>query len=148
MATRQLGLVLRQLHKLAISETTRDLSDGQLLQRFTIDGDQAAFATLVQRHGPLVLSVCRHVLSAEPDAEDAFQVTFLVLARNAASIRRKEAVASWLHGVAYRSALQIRRDTVRRRAHEKQAQSMPQQKYSGELACRELQAVLDEEVQR
>ena len=84
-----------------------DLSDGQLVQRFLTarDGaDQAAFTALVERHGPVVLKVCRDVLGDPDDAADAFQATFLVLVRRAGSIRNRESVASWLYGVALRVA--------------------------------------------
>jgi RNA polymerase sigma factor (sigma-70 family) len=90
-------------------------TDRQLLHGFGVRGEQAAFAELVGRHGPMVYRVCRRVLRHEQDAEDAFQATFLVLAKKAASIRRSEALASWLYGVAHRVALRARRDTGRRR---------------------------------
>src|SRR5205085_77303 len=77
----------------------------QLLERFATRRDESAFAELVRQHGPMVLHVCRSVLRHEQDAEDAFQATFLVLARKADSIRRPEAVAGWLCGVAYRVAV-------------------------------------------
>src|SRR5947209_8326145 len=82
-----------------------DPSDRQLLQRFTATADEAAFAALVRRHGPVVLGVCRRVLGAGPDVDDAFQATFVVLARKAGSIRKRNAVGGWLYGVAYRLAL-------------------------------------------
>ena len=98
------------------------LADGRLLEIFTAESDAAAretaFAALVERHGSVVLKVCRDVLGDEHAAEDAFQATFLVLARRARSIRKADSVASWIFGVARRVALKSRADEVRRRATE------------------------------
>jgi RNA polymerase sigma factor (sigma-70 family) len=102
------------------------LSDGQLLGRFLAGGDEAAFAALVRRHGPMVLGVCRRVLRDAHDAEDAFQATFLVLARKAAALGKREAVGSWLYTVAFRAALEARAAISRRRAMERQVGAMPQ----------------------
>ena len=100
--------------------TLGGLTDGQLLERFLSGGRavaEAAFTLLVQRHGPMVLSVCQGVLGNRHDAEDVFQATFLVLARQAGSIRREDAVASWLYGVARRLSLRSRRRAAQRRAN-------------------------------
>src|ERR1700691_4535960 len=105
MTSGQLNQVLRQLCRLVGAGSVEELSDRQLLEAFAREHDPAAFEVLVQRHGPLVLGVCRRVLHEEHDAEDAFQATFMVLARKAASIRNQEAVSSWLCGTAYRIAL-------------------------------------------
>src|SRR5437763_12960792 len=121
-------------------------TDRQLLLAFAAHGEQAAFEALVGRHGPMVLRVCRRLLRQEQDAEDAFQATFLVLARKAGSIRRSEALASWLHGVAHRIALRARRDAGRRRAHEREAQPMPANAGAGEADWGDVQAALDEEI--
>jgi RNA polymerase sigma factor (sigma-70 family) len=129
------------------AQSTRGLTDAQLLRRFAAHREETAFATLMQRHGRLVWGVCRHVLGGEQDAEDAFQATFLVLARRASSILKGESVASWLHGVAYRVAVRARRAAARRAACERRAVP-PGGRAPGELALRELQAILDEEVQR
>jgi RNA polymerase sigma factor (sigma-70 family) len=137
---------LRHLHRLLGEQAARELPDGALLQRFVDRCDQAAFAALVERHGQLVLRVCRHVLHQEQDAEDAFQATFLVLAHRAASIRKGASLASWLHGVAQRTALRARRSAARRRAHEQQAAPARGESPLAEAGWRELQRILDEEL--
>ncbi len=101
------------------------LTDAQLLTRFLQGRDECAFAALVRRHGPMVLGVCRRILGHAHDAEDAFQATFLILARKAASVTRREAVASFLYGVAYRTALRAKARASRRRATERQVEEMP-----------------------
>src|SRR5581483_5111122 len=116
-----LSAVVRQVRKLAAPGDTAAAPDADLLDRFRASGDEAAFAALVHRHGPLVMGVCRRVLRHHQDAEDAFQATFIVLARNAASIRRGAALASWLYGVARRVAQNARRAATRREARERRA---------------------------
>ncbi|HJT75856.1 MAG TPA: sigma factor, partial [Gemmataceae bacterium] len=96
---------LRCLHRLARGPAGGTLTDGQLLERFVAEGDQAAFEVLVWRHGPMVLNVCRRLLRRPEDAEDAFQAAFLVLVRKARSVRRADALGAWLYRVAYRVAL-------------------------------------------
>jgi RNA polymerase sigma factor (sigma-70 family) len=120
--------------------------DCELLRRFARERDEEAFAGLVRRHGPLVLGVCRRLLQHEQDAEDVFQATFLVLARRASSIRKREAVGSWLYGVARRLALQAQADAVRRQARERQVASVPWKESHPEIVWRDLRPVLDEEV--
>src|SRR5262245_30732605 len=97
--------VLRYLRGLAEQGPLRDVSDGELLDAFRARQDETAFTLLVRRHGPMVLDVARRVLRREQDAEDVYQATFLLLARKANSIRKRDAVASWLHGVAQRLAV-------------------------------------------
>ena len=142
MNTAPLATALNSLRREA-----EERSDTQLLQSYAASNDQGAFAALVKRHGPMVLGVCRRILQDPHDAEDAFQATFLTLARSASSIRKAEALTSWLHGVACRTALRARRDAARRRKHEGRAQPRTDPP-SWEVGWRELQTVLDEEVGR
>ncbi|MBL8794407.1 MAG: sigma-70 family RNA polymerase sigma factor [Planctomycetia bacterium] len=126
-------------------------SDGELLQRFLVERNEAAFDVLVRRHSAMVLRVCQRVLQQRQDAEDAFQATFIVLARKAPSISKQDSLASWLHGVAYRIALKARTTAGRRRSHEKRAGELASvHDASGEhggTMSRELGSVLDEELQ-
>jgi RNA polymerase sigma factor (sigma-70 family) len=148
MADARLGSVLRQIHRLAAVHPRQAETDQELVRRFTTTKDRQAFETLVRRHGSLVLSVCRRVLRQEQDAEDAFQATFLVLARKAASIRDAGALASWLYGVAYRMARSAKRAAGRRRTHEARAEALLPKDPSWETAWREVQTVLDDEIGR
>jgi RNA polymerase sigma factor (sigma-70 family) len=117
--------VLRQLRR-AESRDDDGLPDAELLGRFLVRRDRDALAVLVRRHGPMVLGVCRRVLHREQDAEDAFQVTFLVLVRNAGSIRKRESLGHWLYGVALRTAREARAALVRRGTTERQVDAMPE----------------------
>jgi RNA polymerase sigma factor (sigma-70 family) len=145
MNTAPLAAALTHLRKEAAPPAARP-SDRQLLDAYAAN-DPTAFATLVQRHGPMVLGVCRRVLRHEQDAEDAFQAVFLVLARGANTIRKSEALASWLYGVSSRVALRARRDAARRRKHEARAEPRDNPP-TWEVGWRELQSTLDEEVER
>ena len=123
-------------------------ADREALAAFVARRDEAAFAALVRRHGPMVLRVCRRVLGHAQDAEDACQATFLVLARKAGSVGRAEALASWLHGVAVRTALRARRDAGRRRARERQASMGEGPDPAEDLAWRDVQTLLETEIAR
>src|SRR5690349_9356504 len=116
MPPTSLSTVVRQVRKLAAPGDPAAASDAQLLDRFRATGDEAAFAALVRRHGPLVMGVCRRALRHHQDAEDAFQATFLVLARKATAVRKQDSLASWLYGVARRVAGDARRAAARRQA--------------------------------
>ncbi|MDR3634649.1 MAG: RNA polymerase sigma factor [Isosphaeraceae bacterium] len=126
--------------------------DEELLRRFLESGDagaEAAFTALMQRHGPMVLGVCRHVLGRHQDAEDAFQATFLVLARKAGSIRSRNVLARWLYEVAYRTAVRARVAAVRRQAYERQgAQMTAAASDDQDRGWDELRPVLHEELRR
>jgi RNA polymerase sigma factor (sigma-70 family) len=124
-------------------------TDEQLLDRFVSQGDAAAFEMLVRRHGPMVLGVCRRLLHHPQDAEDAFQATFLVLVRKAASLGQREFLGNWLYGVAYRTALDARAAAMRRRKREKQVSSMPEPEIRDDSEdWRDLRPFLDQELNR
>jgi RNA polymerase sigma factor (sigma-70 family) len=144
----QLGPVLRHIHRLTHSSGLDGLSDGQLLERFAVGAEEAAFAALVRRHGPMVLGVCRRVLRHGPDAEDAFQATFLVLFRRAHALDRIRSVANWLYTVAYHVALRARADALRRQRHERDGLNVPREPSRSEHAGSDLQPALDEELNR
>lgn len=120
--------------------------DGQLLERYAAERSEAAFEALVERHGRMVLGVCERLLKDSHDAEDAFQATFLVLARGPAKLRRSDSVASWLHGVALRIGLNAKRQAAVRREHERRVAEMTETE--SETAWRDLGPVLDEELGR
>jgi RNA polymerase sigma factor (sigma-70 family) len=122
--------------------------DAALLRAYAADGDADAFRALVERHGPMVLRLCRRLLGDAHAAEDAFQATFLALARQAGSLRRPERLAAWLFGTARRVALKARVAEARRRRHEARAAPRPAADPHHELTARELLAALDEEVGR
>ena len=121
-------------------------SDRELLERFIQHRDEEAFAALVHRYGPLVLGVCRRVLRNWDDAQDAFQVTFLVLASKVATLQEPELLANWLYGVAYRTAVKTRGRTARQRACERQAAGMIAPVPQPPEDEREILAVLEEEL--
>jgi RNA polymerase sigma factor (sigma-70 family) len=146
MAQNTLREVLRHLRKLCAAAPERDLGDGELLERFLARGEEAAFSLLVQRHGPMVLDVCRRVLGDRHAAEDAFQATFLVLVRRPGSIRRRGALGSWLFGVAQRVARHERAREAARRGRERRAAERPRAATPDEPAWQELRGLLDEEI--
>jgi RNA polymerase sigma factor (sigma-70 family) len=149
MPFRRLARVLQDIRRTAIVSGAVPISDAQLLDAFVKNGDEAGFEALVRRYGPMVHSVCRRLLHHTHDAEDAFQVTFLVLARKAPSLRRREAVGNWLYGVAVRTALHARTRAARRRVKEAEIRPMTCQPSSAESAARqELHDKLDEELSR
>jgi RNA polymerase sigma factor (sigma-70 family) len=149
-----------RLARRLVSEDTAvgaaETSDEDLLARFLTGEElesQDAFRALVKRHGPKVLGICRHVLDREHDAEDAFQATFLTLARKGASIRNRRVLAGWLHEVAHRVALRARARASRRRTMERQVMTMaaPRDQADNQdekVSWEELRPVLHEEVVR
>src|SRR5437868_14380783 len=149
MANIQLNPGLQHIRRMAgTAGELGDLSDRELLERFTALHGEGVFETLVRRHGPLVLSVCRRVLCHDQDAEDVFQAVFLVLARKAASIRKQASLGSWLFGVAYRLALKARASAARRHAHERRFAAMAQTELQPEEYASDMRALLDDELLR
>ena len=144
------GAVVRDLEQVFSQGSSTGLSEGQLLRRFVVGRDEAAFSTLVSRHGPMVLGVCRRVLGTRPDADDAFQATFLVLIRRASALQDADALGPWLYGVAWRVASRARTETARRRVEEGRAVRARSERTEteGSAENRELHAVLDEEINR
>jgi RNA polymerase sigma factor (sigma-70 family) len=147
MATALGGTLLRHIQRLTIGRGVLDRTDRQLLDEFATRHSEAAFTALVQRHGPMVLRVCRRVLGQDQDAEDAFQATFLVLARRTTSIHKRDALSDWLHGVAFRTAMRAKRSAARRRNHETR-RSGAAPVAADSPTWDDVQAVLDEEIQR
>src|SRR5262245_60033514 len=121
MAATRLGIALDHLRRSLDRHDEAGATDGEMLECFITHRDEAAFKTLLRRHGPMVLGVCRRVLGNHADAEDAFQATFLVLVRKAASIRPRDMVGNWLYGVAHTTALKARAMNSRRLAKEREA---------------------------
>jgi RNA polymerase sigma factor (sigma-70 family) len=144
VATRQLSDVLQHLRRAVLQEDGAGWTDGQLLQAFLEHGDREALAALVRRHGPMVWAVCRRVLAGRQDAEEAFQATFLVLLRKAASIQPREQVVNWLYGVAYQTARKARSVLARRRQREKQVSELPEPAVPARQCRPDLQGILDQ----
>jgi RNA polymerase sigma factor (sigma-70 family) len=144
MATATLTSVLQQLRTIAHAKAYEDTSDRDLLERFVVQREEAAFVALLKRHGPMVLQVCRRAQGNEHDAEDVFQATFLLLARKAGSIYKPESLASWLHGAANRLALEARKQDARRQAREKRAADMRRTSGVCSKTPADLQAALDD----
>jgi len=126
MATGQVGGVLQHHRRVHLLRDGAWLPDEQLLRDFISRRDDAALAVLVKRHGPMVWGVCRRLLANYHDAEDAFQATFLVFVRKAASIASKELLANWLYGVSFQTARKLRATASKRRARERQVSQMPE----------------------
>jgi RNA polymerase sigma factor (sigma-70 family) len=148
MANKSLNRALQHICRLAAVPTARELADHELLNRFIGEKDEAAFAVLVERHGRMVLGVCRRALGSAHDAEDACQTTFLVLAQKASSIRKTTSLPSWLHGVASRVAASLKRERMRRCRRERESHRPPVPDPAAEVSWREVQTALDEELER
>jgi RNA polymerase sigma factor (sigma-70 family) len=148
MANKSLNGVLEHVRLVAAVHTYRDRADHDLLERFVKTGDEAAFTVLVERHGPMILGVCRRALGNVHDAEDVCQATFLVLARKAASVRKSTSLPSWLYGVACRVAAGLKRERVRRQRRERQRETAAPKDTGALVSWRELRTILDEELEQ
>ncbi len=148
MASSPMSEFLEKLRRASLRRDEAGLSDGQLLDAYIRDREEAAFAALVRRHGPMVWGVCRRVLGNERDAEDAFQAAFLVLVRKAASIVPREKVANWLYGVARQTAVKARAMAMRRNVREKQVKDMPEPAAPEQDNGHDLLPLLDRELSR
>src|SRR5262245_21496171 len=125
MSISQMTEMIQHVRRAVLLSDGAGLTDGQLLESFIGRREEAALAALVRRHSPMVWGVCRRLLFNHADAEDAFQATFLVLVRRAASVMPRDMVANWLYGVAYRTALKVRGSVARRAGRERQVKAMP-----------------------
>ncbi len=148
MATSRLDSVFQQLRRVVLMRDGAGLTDAQLLELFISQKDHAAFEALVRRHGTMVLKVCHRVIRNHHDAEDAYQATFLILALKAASVKPRERVANWLHGVAFRTALNARKLAAKRQGRERQMIAMPEHLAMPIGPCHDLQPLLDQELSR
>ena len=148
MATSQTSKVIEHLRRAVLLREGAGLTDGQLLEDYIRHRDEAALAALVRRHGAMVWGVCRRVLRNYHDAEDAFQATFLVFVRKAATIASPELLANWLYGVAHQTALKARATTAKRRARERQVIEMPEPAVPEEELWNELRPLLDQALSR
>src|SRR4029434_4618843 len=149
--TGSLAALVKQLRRIAEPAANEAASDVDLLVQFARSRNETAFAALVQRHGPMVRTVCRRVLGNLDTADDAFQATFLILARKANSLTRPAALAGWLHGVAFRAARKARALQSTRRMvplPADVAQSGPCADPLAEITARELLTIVDEEIAR
>ncbi len=148
MATSEMSGVIQRLRRIVLLRDGAGLTDGQLLEDYIGRRDEAALAALVHRHGPMVWGVCSRVLRNYHDAEDAFQATFLVFVRKAASIASRELLANWLYGVAHQTALKARATAAKRKGRERQVTEMPEPAMTEQDLWRDLQPLLDEELSR
>ena len=141
---------LQSIRQFLDDQSMKSATDSELLQRFISNNEEVAFRIIVERHGPMVLGVCRRKLRCSHDAEDAFQATFLVFAKQAGSIRKSDALSTWLFGVASRVSAKLQRQRFRSKKREKSIPRIvqPRQTPPEELTWREITTGLDEELQR
>ena len=138
---------IRRLRQLLRPLGASSSTDKELLERYVAAREEEAFSTLLQRHGPMVLGVCRRILGDHHAAEDAFQATFMILARKSAAIGWRDSVANWLYSVAFRVASKLKSQALRRRRSEAAAVPPEQPAAPDRIEWRDLRGVLDEELQ-
>jgi RNA polymerase sigma factor (sigma-70 family) len=151
MVKNSVDILLRYLRTVAaahVEQAERGQTDRRLLERFVRAHDEAAFAALLERHGPMVLGVCRRALRNEHLAEEVLQATFLVLARSAGAIRKQQSLAGWLHGAALRLAHKARAEAARAARGDRRPRPEPPPGPAAEASWREVRQILDEELQR
>jgi RNA polymerase sigma factor (sigma-70 family) len=148
MSSVQTNTLLRHVRKIAANHHGGEMPDRELLELFLARHDEKAYTALLRRHGPMVMAVCRSIVGDWHLAEDAFQATFLLLAKKALSIRKREAVGSWLHGVARHVAMKARSTAAKHKVSDENTERSQASDPTLDMSLRELQAVLHEELER
>jgi RNA polymerase sigma factor (sigma-70 family) len=148
MAISSISEFLQNIRRAALRRDEAGLTDGQLLDAYIRSREEAAFAALLRRHGPMVWGVCCRILGNGGDAEDAFQATFLVLVRKAASVVPREQIVNWLYGVARQTAVKARVMAVKRKVREKQVKDMPEPTIAEQNGRGDMLPLLDQELGR
>jgi RNA polymerase sigma factor (sigma-70 family) len=140
--------LIQHFRRAALLQGAAGMSDGQLLRSHLRRGETAALEAIVQRHASMVWGICRRALHNHHDAEDAFQATFIVLVRKAATVRPREMVGNWLYGVAHQTAIKAKATAARRRMRERQMAEMPEPEAPCQDLGSDLQPLLDQELSR
>jgi RNA polymerase sigma factor (sigma-70 family) len=148
MTTRSARMPVQHLRELYGSGTLIGLTDAQLVARYAAHNDGVAFESLVARHGSMVVATCRAILEHDHDVEDAFQATFLVLARKARSVRAAGTLGAWLHRVAYRIAIHAKNDAMKRKRLESELAAMRISNAARGGSEIELHSIMHEEIER
>src|SRR5271163_4771511 len=148
MANSPVNGLIQHFRRAALLHGAAGMSDGQLLDSYLRRGETAALEAIVQRHASMVWGVCRRLLHNHHDVEDAFQATFVVLVRKAATVRPREMVGNWLYGVAHQTALKAKAAAARRWLRERHMAQMPEPEAPCQDLPSDLQPLLDQELSR
>jgi RNA polymerase sigma factor (sigma-70 family) len=148
MPTSQINKAILRVKNVALAQDAQGMTDAELLECFVSKKNNEALEAIVQRHGTMVWGVCRRVVGNHHDAEDAFQATFLVLVRKAASIKPRDMVTNWLYGVAHQTAMKARATSMTRKVREKQVVEFPEHETTKQDPWHDLQPLLDQELSR